>query len=131
MKRWLLGVSVLLGCGPTKPAVTVPAPVAQAEAPAPAAKPEPPPAPDGHDGLAPPEPTLRLPRNFLPTGYAARLEIDPAASGFEGSIQITGNVSEASRVIWLNARKLDVHKAVAQRPGQADVVLTAAPRGED
>ena len=129
MKRWLLGLSVFLvcglGCGSTTPAVTVPAPVVKAEAP-PATRP--PPVPEG---LVPPEPTLRLPRNFLPTGYAARLDVDPANPGFEGSIQITGNVSEKSLVLWLNARKLTVHKAVAQRAGQAEVALTATPKGDD
>jgi cytosol alanyl aminopeptidase len=131
MKRWSLGFAVLLGCGVgglgcggAAPAVTVPAPVVKVEA----AAPQPPPAPEG---LAPPEPTLRLPRNFLPTGYAARLDVDPASSGFEGAIQITGNVGERSLAIWLNARGLTVHKAVAQRAGQPDVALTATPRGED
>ncbi|HEX3762004.1 MAG TPA: M1 family metallopeptidase, partial [Kofleriaceae bacterium] len=132
MKR-SFGLAVFLGCGigvaacgGTAPAVTVPAPApAAAQAEAPAATP---PAPAG---LEPPEPTLRLPRNFLPTGYAARLDIDPASTGFEGAIQITGNVSEPSRVIWLNARGLSVHKAVAQRAGQPDVALTATPRNED
>src|SRR4051812_31117555 len=125
MKRSLFGLVVLLvfaACGSSTPAVTVPAPVARPEA---AAAPKPPAVPEG---LAPPQPTLRLPRNFLPTGYAARLDIDPAKSGFEGSIQIAGNVSEPSLVIWLNARKLTVHKAVAQRPGQPEVALTATPR---
>jgi alanyl aminopeptidase len=126
MKRCLLGFAMFVGCGPATPAVTVPAPVVKAEAPAP--RPQPPAVPEG---LAPPEPTLRLPRNFLPASYAARLEIDPANSGFEGSIQITGNVAEKSLVLWLNARKLTVHKAVAQRAGQPDVVLAATPRGDD
>ena len=136
MKR-SLGLTVLLGCGVgiagcggSAPAVTVPAP---APAPAAAAQAEPPAAtpPPAPVGLEPPEPTLRLPRNFLPTGYAARLGIDPASAGFEGAIQITGNVSEPSRVIWLNARGLSVHKAVAQRAGQPDVALTATAKNED
>src|SRR5215831_3104282 len=133
MKRWYPGLAMILGCGlaclgcgSTAPAVTVPAPspVVKSDAPAqrPAARPE---------GLVPPEPTLRLPRNFLPTGYAARLEIDPSAPGFEGAIQITGNVAEKSLVVWLNARKLTVHKAVARRPGQPEMALTATPKGED
>ncbi|HEU4726796.1 MAG TPA: M1 family metallopeptidase [Kofleriaceae bacterium] len=124
MKRCMLGLVVLLSCGPSKPAVTVPAPAARVEAPAAT-------APAEQAGLVPPRPTLRLPRNFLPTGYAARLDIDPAKPGFEGSIQIAGNVAEKSLVIWLNARKLAVHKAVAQRPGQPDVALTATAVGDD
>jgi cytosol alanyl aminopeptidase len=121
-----------VACGPPKPAVTVPAPVVKAEAggavaastPAAASAP-------AEGGLEPPQPTLRLPRNFLPTGYAARLAIDPASTGFEGSIQIAGNLAEKSRVIWLNARRLKFHKAVARRSGQPDVVLAATPKGED
>jgi alanyl aminopeptidase len=124
MKRLLLGLVVFVACGPKSPAVTVPAPVVKSDSAAPREAPAP-------EGLAPPQPTLRLPRNFLPTGYAARLDIDPAKPGFEGSIQITGNVSEPSRVLWLNARKLTIHKAVAQRAGQPDVALTATPKGDD
>ncbi|HET9623650.1 MAG TPA: M1 family metallopeptidase, partial [Kofleriaceae bacterium] len=119
MKHRMLALAVLIGCGPSKPAVTVPAPPTTA---APTAE-APPAVPDG---LAPPRPTLRLPRNFLPTGYAVRMEIDPAQAGFEASIQITGKVSERSRVIWLNGRRLKVHKAVAKRDGQPDVPLTVA-----
>src|SRR5205085_176660 len=113
MKRWYLelamfagsAVACSLGCGSAAPpaAVSAPAPVVKAEAPKAAAPP----------ALAPPEPTLRLPRNFLPTAYTARLAIDPAASDFTGAIQITGNIAERSAVLWLNARKLTVHKAVA------------------
>jgi alanyl aminopeptidase len=134
MKRCSLELAVFLGCGiagvgcgGAAPAVTVPAPEAKAEANAEVAAA----TPAAPDGLVPPEPTLRLPRNFLPTGYAARLDIDPASTGFEGAIRITGNVGEASRVIWLNARGLTVHKAVAQRAGQPDVALTATPKNED
>ena len=137
MKRCSLGLAVFLGvgiagvgCGSTAPAVTVPAPAPAPEARAEAAAPAPRP-PAAPEGLVPPEPTLRLPRNFLPTGYAARLELDPASSEFEGAIQITGNVGEKSLVIWLNARGLTVHKAVAQRAGQPDLALTATPRGGD
>ena len=134
MKRWYPGLAMFvgcglacsIGCGSSAPAVTVPAPSpvvkSDTTAPRPPTKP---------DGLVPPEPTLRLPRNFLPTGYAARLAIDPSQAGFEGAIQITGNVSEKSLVVWLNARKLTVHKAVARRAGQPDVALTATPKNDD
>ncbi|MEO7729926.1 MAG: M1 family aminopeptidase, partial [Kofleriaceae bacterium] len=125
MKRWFVGLAVLVSCGPPKPATTVPAPVAQAEPVASA------PPPSVASAPSAPAPTLRLPRTFLPTGYAARLELDPASPGFEGSIQIAGNLAERSPVIWLNAKKLTVHKAVAQRPGQPDIVLTATAKNDD
>ena len=55
MKRSLLGLVVFVACGPSTPAVTVPAPVVKSESPAPREAPAP-------EGLAPPQPTLRLPR---------------------------------------------------------------------
>jgi len=81
-------------------------------------------------GLAPPAPTLRLPRNFVPMGYAATLAIDPAKSGFDGKIAIAGNVVQRSSVIWLHGRQLKIARAVATRPG-GEVALTAAPSGEE
>jgi cytosol alanyl aminopeptidase len=126
MKRWLPGLFLVVSCGPSKPAVTVPAPVVKATPEVSASAPAPAP-----DGLEPPQPTLRLPRNFLPTGYAVRLDVDPAKTGFEGAIQIAGNLSEKSLVIWLDAHKLTIHKAVAQRSGEPDVALTATPRADD
>src|SRR5215475_14130251 len=76
-------------------------------------KPTPPPAPapaadraaHADRGLEPPAPTLRLPRNFLPTGYTATLAIDPAASGFAGTIAITGELAQRSSVIWLHGHQ--------------------------
>src|SRR6185503_10517870 len=81
-------------------------------------------------GLAPPAPTLRLPRNFVPTGYAVTLAIDPAQSGFDGKIAITGNVAQRSSVIWLHGRHLKISRAVAQRAG-SEVALTATPSGDE
>jgi alanyl aminopeptidase len=128
MKRVLVGLIACFSCGPSRPAVTVPAPTASGE-PAARAEPAGSPAPAAPREAA--APTLRLPRSFLPASYAARLEIDPSKTGFEGSIQIAGNLSERSRTIWLNARRLTVHKAVAQRSGGPEVALTATPRGDD
>jgi len=81
-------------------------------------------APSRIDGLEPPMPMLRLPRNFLPTSYAATLAIDPARSGFDGTIAITGNVSERSSVLWLHGDHLTIKHAVATRGG-AETQLTA------
>src|SRR5882672_2979208 len=104
MTRTLALVAIAcISCGPARPAVTVPAPVVKAvDIPA---TPKPP------DGLSPPQPTVRLPRNFLPTAYTARLAIDPNKAGFDGTIAITGKVSERSAVIWLHGHGLDVGKA--------------------
>jgi alanyl aminopeptidase len=84
----------------------------------------------GDRGLEPPAPTLRLPRNFLPTSYAATLAIDPAQPGFDGAIAITGGVAQRSSVIWLHGRQLKVKRAVATGAGGA-IQLTATPHGED
>jgi alanyl aminopeptidase len=83
----------------------------------------------GH-ALEPPAPALRLPRTFLPTGYAATLAIDPARPGFDGTIAITGNVSERSKVIWLHGRHLTIKRAIATRGG-TEVALTATPHGDE
>ncbi|HWU88573.1 MAG TPA: M1 family metallopeptidase, partial [Kofleriaceae bacterium] len=71
-----------------------------------------------------------LPRNFVPTQYTARLAIDPARTGFDGSIAIAGNVAERSSVIWLHGYHLAVARAVAQQDG-VEVPLTVTPRGDD
>jgi len=81
-------------------------------------------------GLAPPEPTLRLPRNFLPTSYAVRLAIDPARSGFEGAIAITGEVSVRSSTIWLHGRHLKIARAVARRDGR-ELAIAVTLHGDD
>jgi alanyl aminopeptidase len=75
-------------------------------------------------------PTLRLPRNFVPTGYAARLAIDPARPAFNGSIAITGDVVQRSSVIWLHGHRLTIVRAVATGAGP-NTPLRVTPQGED
>src|SRR3954470_21953725 len=87
-------------------------------------------APAAPAGLEPPAPTLRLPRNFVPTGYAATLAIDPARDGFDGTIAITGAVSARSSVIWLHAHERTIQRAVAER-GAARVELIATARPDE
>ncbi len=118
-----LAVCSWIACGPPKPAVTVPAPPVTSTETAVA----PPPAPDG---LAPPQPTLRLPRNFLPTAYTARLAIDPSKDRFSGAIEIAGTVAEKSSVIWLHGYHLTIAKATAAQ-GTTQVALAVTAKGED
>ena len=120
--RSLLPVVVALSieCGPARPPVTSPPVIT---------KPDPKPV-DPNAALSPPQPTLRLPKNFVPTGYAARLAIDPAKSNFTGTMAITGKVSERTSVIWLHGWKLSVGKASAHHEG-GDIALTVTPKGED
>jgi len=108
MRRWMFGVAVVVVVGCHQPAPSVPV----------APLPEPSP------------PALRLPRDFTPTGYDARLDIDPALPQFTGAIQIRGRLTQRSTVIWLNAKNLEIHAAVARRAGLPDVALTAKPSGE-
>jgi cytosol alanyl aminopeptidase len=105
-------------------------PVAPATPATPAVAQQPASAPPVEPALEPAMPTLRLPRNFLPTGYTARLAIDPAQSGFDGSIAIAGNVAQRSSVIWLHGYQLDVARAVARR-GASETALTVSKHGED
>ncbi|CAN5898873.1 M1 family metallopeptidase [soil metagenome] len=80
-------------------------------------------------GLEPP-PTLRLPRNFLPTGYAARLDIDPSKTTFDGSIAISGVIDQTSSVIWLHGYHLQIRRATATKES-SEIAITVTPRGED
>jgi alanyl aminopeptidase len=83
------------------------------------------PAPVAVEAPKPPPtdvPALRLPRVFTPTGYEARLVIDPAKPTFSGSIKIAGTVAQATEVVWLHGRHLMITNAHG---------LTVTPRGED
>ncbi len=123
--RMYLAVLGLVACSPPAPPVQPspsPSPSPPAAAPTRAAPPD--------RGLEPPQPTLRLPRNFLPTSYAATLAIDPAATGFDGTIAITGEVAQRSSVIWLHGHQLAIKRASAARSG-AEVALTATPHGDE
>ena len=112
----------LIACSaPAKPVAVPVAPVA-AVAPIPL-----PPA-----ALTPAQPTVRLPRNFLPTGYTATLKIDPAMPTFDGTIAIAGQVSEPSSAIWLYARHLKITSSYATRADSQDrVELATTPKAEE
>ena len=66
----------------------------------------------------------------MPTGYTARLAIDPALTTFTGVIAITGEIANRAAVIWLHGHQLDIKRATATK-GTATVTLTAVQRGED
>jgi len=79
--------------------------------PAPLEKPAPwPPLPAAPQG--------RLPHTFEPTSYAAHLDIDPDRPGFSGTITITGELTDATPVIWLHAEGLVIDNAHAERGGK-------------
>ncbi|MEO6772728.1 MAG: M1 family metallopeptidase [Kofleriaceae bacterium] len=77
----------------------------------------------------PPAPALRLPRNFTPTRYTARLAIDPAKPTFEGAIAIEGNLDRRSAVIWLDGKHLTISSAKAS-DGTHEVPLAVKMEGD-
>jgi alanyl aminopeptidase len=81
-------------------------------------------------GVAPTEPKLRLPRNFLPTGYTARLAIDPARNDFSASIAIAGIIDQPSTVIWLHGLGLTIQRATATKES-SEIAIKVTQRGED
>ncbi len=107
--------------------------LAACSAPSPAPR-QPVPAPAAVPAVAPSAgpaelPGLRLPRTFAPASYAATLSIDPAADTFDGTIAITGEVTQATPVIWLHGRDLTIRRASAQHGGEQPITVT--PRGAD
>ncbi len=129
MKLAIASAVALAACTPAKPAVTGgKIVVSTTDAPV---------APVSPLGLVPPEPKLRLPRNFVPSEYRVSLAIDPAKAGFTGSIEIAGAVAERSSTIWLHGRKLAIARAVASSGDPFDsrhahdVQLVATAHGED
>ncbi|MFN0251434.1 MAG: M1 family metallopeptidase [Kofleriaceae bacterium] len=95
-----VAVCLLAACTTPRP-IPVPAP------PAPIVAPPPPAAGE--------EPSLRLPRDYLPTSYAARLEMDPSKVDFRGSISITGTAKKTLDVVWLHGKNLKIAKATATK----------------
>ncbi len=127
-----LCLCLVAACGSTsrRPA---PAPAAASTA-APAAPAAASTAAPAAPALDPPQPALRLPRNFVPTGYRARLAIDPARDDFAGAIQIDGEVRERSKGFWLHGRGLKVSAArltVGGRQGERSMRVDVAAVGDD
>ncbi|MBA3500263.1 MAG: ERAP1-like C-terminal domain-containing protein [Myxococcota bacterium] len=121
MRTVLVAGCFALGCSsPNKPPSTAPEPTLTTAAP----------PVDRPGGLVPPQPTLRLPRNFLPTAYDLKLDIDPSKAKFQGVAAITGKVSEKSSVIWLHGFHLETNGAVA-KGAAGEIPLEVTPKGED
>jgi cytosol alanyl aminopeptidase len=73
---------------------------------------------------------VRLPRTFVPSSISARLGIDPGQSGFTGSIEISGQLHQATSQLWLHARGLTVRSAVALQ-GATRVQLATGTESAD
>jgi len=76
----------------------------------------------------PTPPRLKLPAGFKPTRNRVHLAIDPAKPDFHGSIEIDGELSTPTSVIWLNAEELRFGHAVA-RVGDEKLPLEPIPSG--
>ena len=87
--------------------------------------PGPGPKPGGAGGVGrpaqvgdPTPPGLRLPTDFTPTRYRARLAIDPAQPTFTGTIELDGTLAAGTSLIWLHAHGLRFDRAVATAGGR-------------
>ncbi|HEY1548426.1 MAG TPA: hypothetical protein VGG28_11425, partial [Kofleriaceae bacterium] len=115
--RVLLLACFAAACGPTETRPIVAAPAA------------PPATTIGEPSFDPPMPTLRLPRNFTPTKYTARLEIDPSKPDFAGEISIDGTLDRRSSAIWLSGKHLAVQSAHATN-GAEQVPIAVTAKGD-
>jgi alanyl aminopeptidase len=66
---------------------------------------------------APTPPTLRLPKDVRPKGYAVELTLDPKASAFQGVAEIGLDVSKPTTVVWLHGKNLTVKQATLTQGG--------------
>jgi alanyl aminopeptidase len=74
-------------------------------------------------------PTLRLPDGVRPTAHVARLEIDPAQETFGGRIEIEIELARPARLVWLNAERLELARAIFESGGET-ITATIVPGGE-
>ena len=56
-------------------------------------------------------PTLQLPADAQPLGYALELTIDPHAERFSGKVRVRVRLAKASAHVWLHAKEIDIAKA--------------------
>jgi alanyl aminopeptidase len=94
------------------------------------ASPEPvrPVTPVAREALVAPKSAPRLPRDFRPVGYRVQLQV---GEGLAGHVEITGDLTTPTGLIWLDGDQLRVSSARAIRGAQAidlDVTRTVWPR---
>jgi alanyl aminopeptidase len=66
----------------------------------------------------PAPPTLRLPDGVRPTAVAAELDITPASESFGGSVHIDLEIARPTRLLWLNAERLELVAARFEAGGE-------------
>ena len=68
-------------------------------------------------------PSLRLDDRAVPLSYELHLAIDPAVPTFDGEVAIEIDVRRPARVLWINARDLEVRSARLGTDGRAATVI--------
>ena len=61
----------------------------------------------GYGGDRPPKLRLSEVQDVVPLDYAADMTLDPAKDGFKASIEIKIQVAKPSRILWLNAGRIE------------------------
>ena len=79
---------------------------------------------------APVSPSLRLPTQVRPTGYAVELTLDPAAPAFQGVVDMDLEVKEAAEALWLHGRHLTVREATLTVDGRSEVLTPVKGSGD-
>ncbi len=67
-----------------------------------------------------------LPRTVVPSLVKLELKLDPRQERFSGTTRIEADVAEATGVIWMHGRELDIRQATAIVAGGKRIALTAA-----
>ncbi|MGH8073295.1 MAG: M1 family peptidase, partial [Lysobacter sp.] len=70
-------------------------------------------------------PTGQLPRTVMPTLVELELKLDPAQERFSGRTVVHADVAEATDVVWLHGRDLDIKSAEAVLADGSRVALDA------
>lgn len=91
-----------------------------------------PPAPVAPTAAASPTPpTLRLPKDVRPSGYAVALTLDPKVAAFQGTVDIGLDVVKPTSVVWLHGKDLTVKEATLMQAGASiDVTPLKSEEGD-
>lgn len=80
---------------------------------------------------APTPPTLRLPKDVRPNGYAVELTLDPKTSAFQGTADIGLDVAKPTSIVWLHGKNLTVkHTSLMQAGSTIEVTPLKSEKGD-
>jgi cytosol alanyl aminopeptidase len=80
---------------------------------------------------SPRPPALRLPATARPLRQAVDLTVIPEQDTFAGSTQIDVELTEATSVLWLNAKKIEVREASIESRGTTQPAVRLATSNEE